>query len=66
MADLPPLPVDYVSAMDEVFDKMGGIDAFYEWAMLNQDDFYKLIAKRLPNEVMGEGGGPLVIQLKQV
>jgi hypothetical protein len=62
-------PIDYVAAMDEVFDKLGGVDGLLEWAQEspeNLETFYKLIAKRLPNEVVGDGGGPVLIQLKQL
>ena len=61
--------LDYVAAFDDVFDRLGGADGLYEWAAQSPEnlrEFYKLIAKRLPNEVTGEGGGPLLIQLKQV
>ncbi len=69
MSDNPTLPVDYVQAMDAVFDRLGGIEGLYEWASLSPENlklFYQLIAKRLPNEVVGDGGGPLLIQLKQL
>lgn len=62
-------PIDYVAAMDEVFDKLGGVDGLLEWAQEspeNLETFYKLIAKRLPNEVTGPDGGELVIQFKQI
>ena len=62
-------PLDYIQAFDEVFDRLGWADGLYEWAAQSPEnlrEFYKLIAKRLPNEVTGEGGGPLLIQLKQI
>jgi hypothetical protein len=62
-------PLDYIAAFDDVFDRLGGADGLYEWAAQSPEnlrEFYKLIAKRLPNEVTGEGGGPLLIQLKQI
>ena len=66
MSDSDESPVDYVAAMDEVFDRLGGADALFEWAQLNPDKFYAMVTKRLPNEVTGEAGGPLLIQLKQL
>ena len=69
MADQPFTPIKYVEAMDAVFDRLGGVDGLYEWAAQspeNLKEFYKLIAKRLPNEVVGDEGGPILIQLKQV
>ena len=62
-------PVPYVEVVDEVFDRLGGADGLYDWACAspeNLKEFYRLIAKRLPNEVVGDGGGPVLIQLKQV
>ena len=64
-----PIPVQYVEVMDAVFDKLGGVDALWEWAASspeNLKEFYKLIGRRLPNEVVGDEGGPILIQLKQV
>ncbi len=61
--------VDYVHVMDEVFDRLGGADGLYEWAAQSPENlakFYTLIAKRLPNEVVGEAGGPILIQLRQL
>lgn len=70
MSDSPaPLQIAYSEVMDEVFDRLGGADGLYEWACLSPDNlkmFYQLIAKRLPNEVVGAEGGPVLIQLKQV
>lgn len=56
--------LDYVAAFDEVFDRLGGADGLYDWAAQSPEnlrEFYKLIAKRLPNEVTGEAGGPVRI-----
>jgi hypothetical protein len=69
MSEPEETAVDYVQVMDEVFDRLGGADGLYEWAQMSPDNlkvFYQLVAKRLPNEVVGEAGGPLLIQLKQV
>ena len=62
-------PLRYSDVMDEVFDRLGGVEALLEWAASsneNMREFYKLIAKRIPQEVTGEGGGPVLIQLKQL
>ena len=69
MSDSPLTPIDYATVMDEVFDKLGAVQGLYEWAAQspeNLKEFYKLIAKRLPNEVVGSDGGPVLIQLKQL
>jgi hypothetical protein len=65
--ELPP--VDYATVVDEVFERLGGVDGLYEWAAQSQEnlkEFYRLMAKRLPQEVTGEGGGPVLIQLRQL
>jgi len=60
----------YAEDVGEVYDRLGGWEGLLEWAQSSPDrldKFYQyFLAKRLPNEVTGEGGGPLVIQLKQV
>ena len=38
--------------IETTFERMGGIDAFVEWATLNKGDFYKLIySKIIPRAV---------------
>lgn len=69
MTEPAPTPIAYSDVMDEVFDRLGGVEGLYEWAAQspeNLKEFYKLIAKRLPNEVVGDAGGPILIQLKQL
>ena len=69
LSDSPFTPIDYVQTMDDVFDKLGGVEGLYEWAAQspeNLKEFYKLIAKRLPNEVVGSDGGPVLIQLQKL
>jgi len=65
-----PLLHTYAEDVAEVYDRLGGWEGLLEWAQSSPDrldKFYQyFLAKRLPNEVTGEGGGPLVIQLKQV
>lgn len=41
------------------FKKIGGEKALADWAMENQDEFYKLYARLIPVEHTGEGGGPI-------
>jgi hypothetical protein len=67
--DAPLPPADYQAIFDEVFDRLGGADGLLEWASSSADNlklFYQLIGRRLPNEVTGQDGGPLLIQLKQL
>ena len=65
----PVLPVSYAQVMDDVFDRLGGAEGLSEWACMSPENlklFYQLIGKRLPNEVVGADGGPVLIQLKQL
>ena len=57
------------AALEEAFEKMGGVAALSRWAKKNPDEFYKLWAKLLPKDlhisgkmaleqlVMGEASG---------
>ena len=38
-------------ALNEAFDRMGGVDALVEWGESNRDEFYKLWVKLLPTQV---------------
>jgi hypothetical protein len=43
----------------DAFEKMGGIEALYEWAKTNQHtkaQFYQMIAKMLPSNIDVEAG----------
>ena len=66
-AELPPT---YVEDVNDVYDRLGGMEGLYEWAASSPDrldKFYQwFLSKRLPNEVTGEAGGPILIQLKNV
>ena len=54
----------------EVYEKLGGAESLLLWASSTPerlDKFYQyFLAKRLPNEVTGADGAPILIQLKQV
>ena len=69
LPDDKALMPDMVGIFHAVFDRLGGEEGFYEWAAQSPEnlrEFYRLYAKMLPNEVTGEGGGPLLIQFKQI
>jgi len=63
-------PPSYSEDVAEVYDRLGGWEGLLEWAQSSPDrldKFYQFfLAKRLPNEVTGTEGGPILIQLKQV
>jgi uncharacterized MAPEG superfamily protein len=49
----------------QVFEDIGGVAQFADWAKENQTEFYKFYAKLVPvtNEHTGEGGGPISVNL---
>jgi hypothetical protein len=49
------------------FDGIGGADALKSWALENQTEFYKLYARLIPQEHVGEGGtGPIATVVKHI
>lgn len=51
---------------EAVFEKLGGIDGFYDWAKKNshtQGAFYQMISKMLPSNVDVEHSGDLTINV---
>ena len=49
------------------FEGIGGVPAFTVWAQENQTEFYKLHARLIPVEHVGEGGeGPIATIVKHV
>lgn len=55
-------------AFKEAFQRMGSADGLYHWAKDNPTEFYRLIARLIPNEVemSGKDGGPIPCTLIQV
>lgn len=47
----------FKSALLEVFEATGGSDAMTRWAKKNQTEFYKIMARLIPHEVVGPGAG---------
>lgn len=49
------------------FEGIGGADALKRWALENQTEFFKLYARLIPVEHVGEGGeGPISTIVKHV
>jgi hypothetical protein len=46
-------------ALDQTFNKLGGVKAFFEWGKENASEFYHLWVKMLPKEVKTEISGEL-------
>lgn len=51
------------AAFKESFDNLGGPEALTTWARENPTEFYKLAARLIPTEIVGNEGGPLVVQV---
>lgn len=49
------------------FDEMGGLEKLAAWAKANPTEFYKLYARLIPVEHVGEGGtGPIATVVKHI
>ena len=54
-------------AFQLAFDQMGGGPKLAEWAKKNPTEFYKLYARLIPVEHVGEGGeGPIQTVVKHI
>lgn len=49
------------AALEQAFEKMGGVDNLVEWAKSEPTEFYKLYSKLLPLQVNGNMEGGIVI-----
>ncbi len=51
------------AALEEAFEKMGGVPALLRWGKSDPAEFYKLWAKLLPTQVnhAGSDGGPIQV-----
>lgn len=52
-------------AVCEAFTKLGGVKSLVEWGKKedNRGEFYKLWGRMAPQEIAGEGGGPVVLRV---
>lgn len=48
-------------AVQAVYGKIGGDEAFAKWARDNPGEFYKIAARMIPTEVTGAEGAPLAV-----
>lgn len=54
-------------AFQLAFDESGGPDGLTKWAKANPTEFYKLYARLIPVEHVGEGGeGPIQTVVKHI
>jgi len=54
-------------AFQEAFDAMGGEKTLTAWAVANPTEFFKLYARLIPQEHVGEGGsGPIATVVKHI
>lgn len=47
------------AALDEAFNKLGGVDALVKFGRANPGEFYKIWARRIPQEHSGLNGEPI-------
>ena len=45
----------FKSALLDVFEQTGGTTEMVNWAKLNRTEFYKIMARLIPHEVVGPG-----------
>lgn len=50
------------AALQDAFERLGGVDSLVTWGRENQTEFYKLWSRMLPTEVSGPNGGPIPIE----
>ena len=61
------LTVSARAAFQAAFDGLGGAKKLQEWAEKNPDEFYRLYARLIPVEHVGDGGtGPISTVVKHV
>lgn len=54
------------AALQEAFERLGGVDSLVKWGKQEPAEFYKLWVKMMPTEVehTGHAGGPIQIEQK--
>lgn len=50
----------------KVFEEIGGVANFANWAMDNQTEFYKHYAKLIPLQVSGDEENPIIHRIERV
>ena len=54
------------AALTAAFMGIGGVAQLQKWAKEHETEFYKLWAKLLPTEVVGDSKAPLVLRIEYV
>lgn len=49
------------ASIQRVFEEIGGVDAFADWAQANKSEFYRHYTKLLPVDIGNSEDGPLKI-----
>lgn len=54
------------AALEDAFDKLGGVPSLVQWAEGDPGEFYKLWSKLVPKDVemSGKNGGPVEITVR--
>lgn len=53
-------------ALQDTFEKLGGVDHMFDWASAEPTEFYKIYAKTLPTEIKGQLNGEKKITVEFV
>lgn len=54
---------DVKESILDVFDMLGGVDAFHNWAVREKTEFYKLYGKLLPKDLNAKVEGALSVEV---
>lgn len=57
------LTSSFKAAVMAAFDDIGGDRAFAKWAKKNPTEFYKIAARMIPTEVVGDPDKPLAVKV---
>lgn len=53
----------FKAAVLRAFDGIGGDHTFQKWAKRNQTEFYKIAARLIPTEVVGDPDNPVALKV---
>lgn len=56
----------FKQALQETFERLGGVDHLIDWASAEPTEFYKIYAKTLPTEIKGQLNGEKKITVEFV
>ena len=57
------LTTSFKTAVVLAFEGIGGHKTFQKWARKNQSEFYKIAARLIPTEVVGDADQPVAVRV---